>query len=213
MNKSVFLLIAALSFTFNSFSQKDAKAKDILDKSSKAYEQAENLSVRFTINIKNAGAGESFNGQLSLKGAKLRLSVPDAETWFDGKTQWVYMTGTQEVNISEPDAKDVQSINPVTIFSIYKKDCRYKFIAEKTDNKNRPVYEIELLPEGKSDMSRIVVQIHKTDNIPVFFHVYYKNKVENLIYINQYNTKQNHPDNLFTFDKTNYPDAEIIDLR
>lgn len=214
MNRILFLLIT-LSFSISSFSQKDSKAKDILDKSSKAYEQAGNMSVYFTINVKEPASktSQSFNGQLFLKGTKLRLSDPDAEIWFDGKTQWVYMTGTQEVNISEPAEKEIQSINPVVIFNMYKKNCNYKFISEKTDIKNRNVYEVELFPQGKSEMTRIIVQINKTDNMPVFFHVYYKSKVENLIYINKYSIMQNHPDSLFIFDKTKYPDVEIIDLR
>ncbi len=214
MKKILFLAIA-LSFSFCTFAQKDAKAKDILDKASKAYEQAGNMSVNFTMSIKDPGSNtaDSFDGQLYLKGTKLRLSTPNAETWFDGKTQWAYSAMTQEVNISEPSKEDMQSINPAIVFNIYKKGSSYKFNSEKTDNKNRTVYEIELIPQGKSEMTRIVVQINKADYMPVYFQIFYKNRMENKIYINKYSTKQNHPDSLFVFDKGKYPDAELNDLR
>ncbi len=213
--KRISILLTILFFSLSSFAQKDSKAKDILDKASKAYEQAGDMSVNFTMNINdpNSKTKESFDGQLYLKGTKLQLSTPDANTWFDGKTQWVYMKSTQEVNISEPSKEDVQSINPSIIFSIYKKGCNYKFNSEKTDIKNRSVYEIELLPQGKSEMTRIIVQINKTDYMPVYLQIFYKNKMENKIYINKYLTKQNHPDKLFSFDKSKYPDVETIDLR
>ena len=212
--KKILFTSVILLFSLCSFAQKDAKAKDILDKASKAYEQAGDMSVYFTMDIKDQGSNAAkFDGQLHVKGTKLQLTTPEAETWFDGKTQWGYMKELQEVNISEPSEADMQSINPSMIFNLYKKGCNYKFNSEKTDNKNRSVYEIELLPQGKSEMTRIVAQINKTDYMPVYFHIFYKNKMENKIYINKYSTKQNHPDKLFSFDKSKYPDAEIIDLR
>ena len=213
--KKISLTLVILLFCLGSFAQKDAKAKDILDKASKAYEQTGDMSVYFTMDIIDRGSSASskFDGQLHLKGTKLQLTTPEAETWFDGKTQWVYMKEMQEVNISEPSEADMQSINPSMIFNIYKKGCNYKFNSEKTDTKNRKVYEIELIPNVKNEMSRIIVQINKTDYMPVYFQIFYKNKMENKIYINKYSTKLNHPDKLFVFDKSKYPDAEIIDLR
>ena len=213
--KKISFTLTILLFSLCSFAQKDAKAKEILDKASKAYEQAGNLSVYFTMDIKEQGSSavNKFDGQLHLKSTKLQLTTPEAETWFDGKTQWVYMKNIQEVNISEPSESEMQSINPSIIFNIYKKGGNYKFNSEKTDSKNRNVYEIELIPHVKNEMSRIIVQINKTDYMPVYLHIFYKNKMENKIYINKYSTKQNHPDKLFSFDKSKYPDAEIIDLR
>ncbi|MDR1370861.1 MAG: hypothetical protein LBJ72_12190 [Dysgonamonadaceae bacterium] len=209
------LILTILLFSLCSFAQKDAKAKEILDKASKAYEQAGDMSVYFNIHIKDpdAGIAHDFDGQLRLKGVKLQLSTPDTETWFDGETQWVYMKSSQEVNISEPSEKEIQSLNPSIIFNIYKTECNYNFNSEKTDNKNRVVYEIELLPQGKSEMTRVIVQINKTDYMPVYFQIFYKNKMENKIHINKYLTKLNHPDTLFSFDESKYPDVEIIDLR
>ncbi len=211
-----YTLLLLMLFSFqSSFAQKDAKARELLDKSSDAYANAGALSTYFTMNVKDPGSKitESFDGTLNLKGTKFYLSTPDADTWFDGKTQWVYMKGAQEVNISEPSEKEIQAINPAIVFSIYKKGCNYKFVSEKTDIKNRKVYEIELIPQGKSEMTRIVMQINKTDYMPVFFHIYYKNKLENLIYVNKYSIKQNFSDTLFVFDKSKYPGTEIIDLR
>ena len=208
------ILMASLFFSLGISAQKDAKAKTILDRSSETYANSGDMTVSFTMSVKDVNSSmTSFDGEIRIKNEKFHFSTPDAETWFDGKTQWALMKQYKEVNVSEPSGSDIQAINPSAIFNIYKKGCDYKLNGEKTDIKNRRVYEVELIPQGKSEMTRIVLQINKADQIPVFFHIYYKNKFENLIFINKYTTKLNHPENLFVFDKSQHPDAEIIDLR
>ncbi|GHT52909.1 membrane protein [Bacteroidia bacterium] len=198
------------------FSQKDSKAKEWLDKSSAAFGKAGALSVHFTMNIKDVPnkLSESFEGVIDMKGSKFHIEVPEMETWFDGKTQWVLQKEYQEVNISEPDAKEVQALNPATIFNLYKKGCNYKYAGEKTDSRGKKVQEVELIPQTKgSDMTKIVMQIGSGDSMPVKIHIVYKNKIENIIHINKYVKDVNLTDSYFVFDKKKYPDAEIIDLR
>lgn len=215
--KQLFLILTLLiSFSTTGFSQKDAKAKEILDKSSAVFNQAGGLSAYFTLNIKdvNSKTTESFDGEISIKGNKFYINTPENNIYFNGKTQWVYSKAFEEVNISEPSAQEVQAINPASIFEMYKKGCNYKYIGEKTDIKMRKVQEVELIPQNKKgDMSRILIQINKTDFMPVLFHIYYKNNIENIIHINSYKTKENLPDDLFSFDTKKYPGAEIIDIR
>jgi outer membrane lipoprotein-sorting protein len=207
-----FLLTAALP----AFAQKDAKAKEWLDKSSEAFNQAGDLSVDFTMNIKDLSnqVSESFDGRIDLKGAQFHLEVPDMETWFDGKTQWVLQKAWDEVNVSEPTAQEAQALNPAVIFSIYKKGCNYKYRGEKTDIKGKKAQEVELIPQAKkSDMTKIVMQIGSSDFMPVKIHIFYKNKMENIIYINKYKKNPDLTDGFFVFDKMKYPNVEIIDLR
>lgn len=209
------LLIFVLPVAF-AFSQKDQKAKEVLDKSSQKYSDAGGISAYFTLNIKDVKnkVTESFDGNILMKNEKFYLSTPDADTWFDGKTQWVYLKGPEEVNVSEPSGRDLQMINPAAIFTIYKTGSNYKYTGEKNDIKNRPVYEVELIPENKkADITKIILQVNKSDYIPVMFRIIYKNNLENIVYINKYQINQTFQDNTFVFDKKKYPKAEIIDLR
>jgi outer membrane lipoprotein-sorting protein len=198
------------------FAQKDAKAKDLLDKSSAAYAKAGDLSAYFTMNIKDVSnkTSESFDGTIDVKATKFHIDMPDNEIWFNGKTQWVLQKGWEEVSISEPTEQEVQAINPGAIFNLYKKGCNYKYVGEKTDIKMRKVQEIELIPQNKkADMKKIILQVNTSDLMPVMIHIYFANKIENIIYINKFETKRNLPDTAFVFDKKRYPNAEIIDLR
>lgn len=196
--------------------QKDTKAKELLDKSAIVYKSANGISASFTLNIKNVKekVTESFDGNIIMKDDKFYITTPDVETWFNGKTQWVYLKGNDEVNVSEPSPEELQMINPSTIFHMYQKGFNYKYIGEKKDIKGKAVYEIELIPQNKkAELSKIIVQIGKTSNLPTSISLINKNQINNIIYINQYQTNMNYPDNIFVFDKKKYPKAEIIDLR
>jgi outer membrane lipoprotein-sorting protein len=203
-------------FSASALAQKDAKAKDLLDKSSAKFSQSGDLSVSFTMNVKDIAnkATESFDGQISLKKNKFLIEIPGRDIYFDGKTQWVHDKSYEEVNISEPGEKEVQTLNPAFIFELYKKDCDYKYTGAKTDTKMRKVQEVALFPKDKKgDITQIDLQINETDFMPVFIHIFYKNKLENLIYINKYQTKLNLPEGKFVFDAKKFPGVEMIDLR
>ncbi len=216
MKKNFSLFVLFLSITSFAFAQKDTKAKEWLDKSSDAFTKAGAISVNFTMHIKDIpnNVSESFEGTIDLKGNKFHLDVPEMESWFDGKTQWVLQKGWDEVNITEPSPQEVQALNPTTIFAIYKKGCNYKYIGEKMDVKGKKVQEVELTPQAKNgEMTKIIMQINPVDYMPVKIHISYKNNIENIIHINHYKKNLNLADDIFVFDKKKYPQAEIIDLR
>ena len=214
MMKNLFIIAAISLLSLQALAQKNAK--EILDLSSQKYAEAGAITASFTLNVKDVKAKitYSFDGTIQMKGNKFYLSTPETDSWFDGKTQWVYLKDSEEVNISEPSKEEVQMLNPSVIFDLYKKGCKLKYLGEKKDIKQRNVYEIELIPANKkNEMQKIVVQINKGDYMPVTFTIFYKNNLQNIIYINSYKTKQTLPDSNFVFDQKKYPDVEIIDLR
>ena len=215
MKKNVYTVVITMILLLPqpAFAQKDAKAKEWLDKSSAAFNKAGAMSIGFTLNIRDAYLSESFDGILDLKGNKFRLNTPDIEIWFDGKTQWMLQKGYDEVQVSEPSEQEAQVMNPAVIFNIYKKGCNYKYLGEKTE-KGRKVQEVEIIPQAKgSEMTRIVMQIGAVDSLPLKIHIFYKNKMENIIHINKYQKNTALTDSYFVFNSKNYPNVEIIDLR
>jgi len=196
--------------------QKDAKAKEWLDKSSAVFSQAGAMSIHFTMNIRDVSnkLTESFDGILDLKGEKFHLNTPDNEIWFDGKTQWLLQKEYNEVHISEPSEQEVQALNPAFIFNIYKKNCNYRYRGEKTNEKGRKMQEVELIPQTKgSEITRIVVQIGASDRLPSKIQIFYRNKIENIIHINKYQKNPALTDSFFVFNPKNYSGVEIIDMR
>ena len=215
MKKFVFLLVLIL-FPFLASAQKDAKAKELLDQSEKEFVKSGGIESGFTLNVKDVinKVTEVFDGRILLRDNKFFVETPDYAIFFDGKTQWIYNKSFDEVNVSEPDEKGVQMLNPTSVYTIYKKGCDYKYLGEKTDIKMRKVHEIELITKGKKeDIKKVILQLDKTTLLPLMFHLFFDNGLENIVYINQYKTGQTLPDAVFSFDKTKYPDVEIIDLR
>ncbi len=212
--KNICILFLAFLPIF-AFSQKDSKAKEVLDKSSEVFSKAGGVSAAFTLNVKNikTKVTESFDGSIQMKGDKFYLSTPEADSWFDGKTQWVYMKGSEEVNVSEPSKEELQMLSPSVLFNIYKKGFNYKYVGERTDIKGKQVYEVELIPQKKADMQKMVIQINKISWMPTMITIVNKNEINNIIYINKYEAGKNYTDSFFVFDKKKYPEVEIIDLR
>jgi Outer membrane lipoprotein-sorting protein len=214
--KNLLFIVILLSVAFSSFAQNDAKAKELLDKSSEAFTRAGGIEAEFTLKIKDVinNVTEAFDGLILLKGNKFFIETPEYAIFFDGKTQWLYNKAFDEVNISEPNEKEIQALSPASIYTIYKKGSDYKYLGEKTDIKMRKVQEIELVTKNrKEDIGKVIVQLDKTSLMPLMFHIYFNNNMENQVHINRYKSGQTIPDAAFSFDKTKHPQTEIIDLR
>ena len=112
MRKYIFsVLIAFLSLPV--IAQQQSQAKVILDKTAEAFRKAGGVKADFTVKAVTNGLVEGAeNGTIQLKGEKFVLKTSDIITWFDGKTQWSYVTKNDEVNVSNPTQEELQQINP-----------------------------------------------------------------------------------------------------
>jgi outer membrane lipoprotein-sorting protein len=214
MKRIIIILITCAGFFTFALAQKDAKANELLDKTSAVLSQPGDIYAYFTLNVIDQinNVRQSFDGSIQMKGNKFKIDTPDQDIYFDGKTQWYFQKLYEEVTITEPTKDEIQALNPKSLFSLYQKNSNYKYVGTKTDPKMRKVHEVTILPP-KGEITQITVHINDADNFPVMFHIFYKNKIENIIYINKYQTKQNFSDGLFVFDNKQFPDVEIIDLR
>ena len=107
-------------------------AQDILDRTATAFRQAGGIQADFTVQTYAKGVLQGSSvGTIRLKGEKFLLDADGVKTWFDGRTQWSYLTNSDEVNVSEPTPEELQSINPYALLSIYKQGYHMKL--GKTD--------------------------------------------------------------------------------
>lgn len=207
------LLILITLIPFLGIEAQNARA--ILDKAAAAYTKAGGLTASFTLDSKEIKTKSiySIDGTISMKGDRFKIDIPDATTWFDGKTQWVYMKGTDEVNITEPTGEELQGISPSSIFSIYKQGFDLLYKGEKKVA-GIALFEVELISQNKSsNFSKIIVQIDKTTNLFHQIILFDKSGYENKLSIRKMKTNINLLDKTFIFNKSEYPDVEIIDLR
>lgn len=206
------LLCLLLGFGGKGWAQ-DAVA--ILDKAAGIYEQSNGMEAVFAMHNRSdvQQVSESFEGTIAMKGDKFVLKTPDMTTWFDGKTQWVYMERNEEVNVSTPTGDELQLTNPALLLRLYKKGFTPSFKGESTTTTGKAAYEIELLPKKKGDIVKVDLQIEKLSGLPASIRIESKNGMTSTIRISRMKTGINQPDHFFVFKEADYPDAEVIDLR
>lgn len=201
MNR-IYTLFFLLMLTLSLSAQQDTKAKDILDKTVEKYNQSKGISVIF---------GGSQSGKLLLKGEKFQLITQDVTTWFDGQTQWSYLKQNEEVNISTPTPEELRAINPYAWLSLYKQGFNYRYSGVKT-REGKQGHEIVLTPQTKQDIQSITLLIG-SDYEPIYIGILPTEGQMQEFIVHNYRTQLNLNDNAFRFDKSKYPNAEIIDMR
>ena len=207
----LFIMLHSIAFSQDAV---DPKAMALLDKSTSSFNQSNKSSkINFSCIVENTQSGKKQNlkGYLLLKGEKFKLSVAGVDTYFDGKTEYVYMPESAEVTVSEPGKEEVKKINPILIITSYKSEYKMLYIGETTDNGNA-VEIAELYPEDrKSPYARISISVDKSSMKPHAIKLQGKNGVNTTISVDKY-TDMSIDDRQFAFDLTR-KDIEIIDLR
>ena len=178
-------------------------AKRIRDTAAATVSNPGGVRAHFQMISKQFG---NTTGEIAIKGKKFHATTPDATIWFDGKTQWTYMKGNDEVNISNPTEAQLQAINPYNFINIYKKG--YKLSSKKVENS----YEVHLIPTDKSrKIQEMYIIVDSSSYRPTHVKMKQKDKWSTII-ISQLTTASL-SDNLFQFNSKDFPKAEIIDLR
>jgi outer membrane lipoprotein-sorting protein len=190
------------------------EAKDVLDKVSANFRKAGGVEAGFTVKIKEKGQTDGLLAcKIRMKGDKFVLETMDAITWFDGETQWSYLTESEEVNISNPTKEELQGINPYTLLSVYEKGFAYTLGKTRT-RQGTPVYEVVLTAMGKTGwISKLTLYVERGSYQPVYILAELTNGSRNEITITSYRGGQQFSDSIFVFNPNKYPRAEIIDLR
>lgn len=204
MKQIKYLLLLVAIFMANSiFAQNANQAKACMDKAAANISNLGGFTARFELS--RPGAVGRTAGTISVKGVKFVATTPQTTVWFNGTTQWSYMKSTDEVNISTPTEAQRLSMNPYALMTLY-----------------RQGYNLSMTNEGGS----YVVHMKATNpkrNIPEAYVTVSKAYQLQKIKIKQANKwttitvsgiqRKNLSDNIFTFNKKNYPSAEVIDLR
>ncbi|MGL4851540.1 MAG: LolA-like putative outer membrane lipoprotein chaperone [Phocaeicola sp.] len=200
--KKVFYLFLLLLLPPSLWAQKETRARELLDRTWSGLENKEGVLISF---------GGTAQGVMQLQGNKFHLESEGIESWFDGHTQWSYLAGSDEVNISTPTPDELKQIHPLYLLSSYKEGYNYQYLGERTTQGVKG-HTIFLTPETKEDIQSITVVIDAQYN-PLFLAVETTNQPKTEIRIKNIQKGQAFKNGNFQFDKRKFPTAEIIDLR
>lgn len=148
---------------------------------------------------------------LQLQGSKFKITMDGMTTWYDGKTQWTMLSGSGEVNLSQPTTAEAARINPYSFINLYKSG--YNVTLKNATYQGRPCYDVTLTATSRcAAFQRVLISIDKSYT-PL--NVRAKDAKGNWMRfrISSVQTGKHFNDATFRFDKKQYPDVEVIDLR
>ena len=198
--KKLFFALLTLLLPYCLSAQTD-KAKAVLDKVISTFTEEGGIQIDFEGTEK---------GTIVMKGEKFYLHSGQIQSWYDGKTQWSYVADTEEVNISHPTPEELQGINPYFILVNYQENFESSYKGMKT-HEGKQVHEIVLAPKGNAH-EQITLWISKTSH-PIYIKVENNGKPVSEIHVKNVRKQKEINDQVFRFNKSLYPNAEIIDLR
>ena len=167
-------------------------------------------NFKLIVSNKDDNQPQSSSGVFTLRGSKFVLEMDEMKVWFDGKTQWAYVSQNKEVSITEPTEKELSETNPLAILSAYKSKCNINF----SPSKSTSIYSIEMIPKVKNkELEKIYIQVNKSNLNLISIKQLSKNGNSTFVTFSDFQKNILVPDNAFTFNAAKFKNVVINDLR
>lgn len=207
-NKFIIGLLLAVSFAAPMAAQ-SSDAAEILERVEAGFRKAGGVRAEFAM---QASSGKS-EGIIELEGEKFVLHAGGMTTWFDGRTQWTCLPSGEEVNVSEPTAEELQSLNPYAWLSLYRNGYRAQFYRHASSADAARYYCVLLTAAHDStELQSLIIYVQKNTYRPARI-VLQQGGEEVEITIMAYQDGLSWADNHFSFDVSKHPGIEVIDMR
>jgi len=208
--------ILTLSFLFTGQiligQPQDTESKSILEKVKGKYQAYQTMKIDLGQVIVDVEDGdEKMEATLWLKGDMFKLEYQDQVLMTDTKKYWIYFREDKEVNISDYELEDENSIKPSDIFSLYEKDFQYKLDGTASRGETK-YWIIRFNPHDKDvDYHAIKLYINQTDYSIAQAIIIDKEQNQIKFQINKLEPNLNLPDSFFRFNKEEYPVEHVTD--
>lgn len=208
-----FILIFSGLMSVNA--QFDANSKKVLDKVSANYQSFKTLEADILLLVENPQQKTyTSTGKLSLErmSGKFKIVLGGQEIISDGKTQWTVLKDQGEVQVTDAD-RDDNSLNPATIFTFYKKGYQGTYTGNSKAG-SKILEDITLVPvDTKQNVAKIKLRVDRATSLIYEAVIFDKSGSKFTYTIEKLTVNKAIPYPLFIFNKNNYPDLEIVDLR
>jgi len=207
------IVLFALSFLPDvSWAQGDAKARDLIRRMNTNYKSFRTMSADFSFTLDNPtqNINEQQRGRLEIKGKKYRLDMKNQTILTDGAVLWIVLKDAREVNVSDYEPAP-DELTPTSVFSLYEKGFEPYLQAEGSTatakiidlvpiDKKKPYFKIKLTVDPAKALMTQAVVMNKDGSRMTYVIRDFKS-----------NTPIN--DTQFQFQKSQFPQFEIVDLR
>ena len=197
-------IILMLLIAFMGVEAHAVTADEILTDATGRYQTVKSISAQFSMQD-NSGM---VSGDIVISGDRFHLETPVLKVWYDGRTQWTLVTETNEVNVTEPTVEELQQVNPFAIISAFRNNYKASLL-KSTANE----YKIQLVPISSSGVTSVILQLNRPTLYPKSVEIHSKNTSPIVINVKNVSEGKSLPIGAFMFNQSQYPEAEIIDLR
>lgn len=216
MKKIKISLFIIVYFCLSSIAQNISDIETILNNTTLRLKEDQGINAEFILEMAgtNTIPTERVNGMILFIDNRFYFKEEGMQAWYNGETQWTLQEDEefQEIYISSPTEEDLMSINPYLVLQ-----NNSSFSTSLGDTKSidgKDVYEIVFIYKEKSNelnMMSIFVDV-KTYRPVMITLVFNENQINNFI-VKKYKTGQTFSDSLFVCPLSEFPEADIIDMR
>lgn len=214
MNKNIITSLILICSILTVFAQTDNKAKTLLDQVSAKYDAYRTIQSDFSFSVLQARE-ETYEDKgtlfLNKPQQQFRIQLREQVIISDGKSTWSILKEDKEVQVSESE-NSTESIGPNNLFTFYKKGFGHKSLKDESFGKDI-LHVVELTPiEDNTNYAKIKLRINKNNHI---HDVAISDKSGTRYTYTIHSLYVNHqiPATTFTFNRSEYPNYEIVDLR
>lgn len=201
----------------SSSAESDPAATAVLEKMQARYEGYERLQAEFTLSLEFPGRqAEQQNIGVLRQDDKYRVKMPGRTIISDGETLWLIMEDNQEVQINDvpEEGTDQGILSPQSLFNVYKQDDFVYVLAGEAVEGDKRVQKIEFKPlDRDSDYSKLRLTVEKGSAKFVNLKAFGKDGTQYTIALDDIQPNAEIPAGSFTFNKKDYPDFYVEDLR
>lgn len=215
--KRMFFTLISLFLISNSFAQQqintDQGASKIIDEVLIKYNSYSSMSIDFTFKTeKNKKVILTSKGKLIIKGKKYHATFDNQIFACDSIIVWNYQKEGNEVVIYEFDESEAPIFHPTKFISNWKNEFNGKFIREEIKN-NKTLQIIDLTPKKSASYYKIRIFVDKSKKEITQTQIFDKDQTIYSYVITNLISNSNISDQVFKFNKTNFPNVQINDMR
>lgn len=216
---SLFSIMITTAFaqknTMSKAGDSDPEATAILKKVQQKYEAFNSVGMDFSLIIKVPEMGEEVQkGKMLQKGENYRLEMKDQLVLYNGQTMWLYLKALNEVQIMDAEEGAEGMLSPKDLLKIYEQKDFVYALTNRVKKNGKWVQQIEFKPlKEEVDYSKLRVSVEHQSNEVVQIEAFGKDGTRYTLVINELTPNVSIADASFKFNKADYPDVYVEDLR
>ena len=214
MKKRIWIAACCIALAMTGHAETGKDARKVLDTTASLITGKGGIRADFKADSFAGGQLQgSTSGTMCLWGEKFQMTTPDMTTWYNGETQWSYVKANEEVNVSVPTPEERQGMNPYTFVNLYKSGYHYEM--KETTLRGKACYEVTLTAQDKkASLRTVILDIDQKTYVPLCVRMQQGgNGHWTRISIHGFHTGQAFKASDFEFNASDFPQAEVIDLR